>query len=84
MIKFIYYIDAKLMFRVGLNSLNYFATQNGRSHNPNLGRDPLFADLCLKAPMTASAAYRRMTDDGLSTKCCKTDNCCSSISASDV
>ena len=67
MIKFIYYIDAKLIFRVGLNSLNYFATQNGRSRYPNLG----FADPCLKAPMTASAAYRRMTDEGLSVKCCK-------------
>ena len=31
---------AKLIFKVGFNSLNSFATQNGRS------RDPLFADLC--------------------------------------
>ena len=36
---------AKLIFKVGLNSLNSFATQNGRSRDPNLGRDPLFADL---------------------------------------
>ena len=34
--------DVKLIFRVCLNSLNYFVTENGR--NPNLGCDPLFAD----------------------------------------
>ena len=35
-------------FKVGLNSLNSFATQNGRSRDPNLDRDPLFADLWLR------------------------------------
>jgi len=28
-------------------NLNYFATQNGRSRDPNLGHDPLFADPAL-------------------------------------
>ena len=54
-----YYTDAKLIFRVGLNSLNYFATQSGRFRDPNLGRDPLFADPCRKQPEDlADIAFR--------------------------
>jgi len=27
-------------------NLNYFTTQSGRSHDPNLGRNSVFADPC--------------------------------------
>ena len=40
MVKFIIITQMRSIFIVGLNGLNHFATQNGRS------RDPLFADPC--------------------------------------